>query len=105
MSRNKVGYEWDIESWRDNEILDHDFRDKLDWLGKPPSDTPLEDGATLKVVLVRYVYNDWHGVIDQAWAYVESGVLPETFDDGVKVPKKLHAEYKRWIKKWNGGDA
>jgi hypothetical protein len=103
--RNKVLYEWDIESWRDGEILDHDFQDKLDRLGKPPSDTPLRDGVTLKVVLVRYQYNDWDGVVDTSWAYVESGVLPEAFDDGVKVPKRFRAEHTRWIKKWSGGEA
>jgi len=104
MSRNRVTYEWDIEEWRGKEILEHDFREKLSEYSSSAFD-PREDGLTLKLVLVRYEYNDSDGVIDQAWAYVESGVLPEAFDDGAKVPKKLHAEYKRWIKKWNGGEA
>lgn len=96
--RNKVDYEWDIEEWLGDEILENNFREKLDEYTSCAFDVSLVDGDALKLVLVRYEYSDDDGLVDQQWAYVESGVLPETFDDGAKVPKRFHVEYNRWLK-------
>lgn len=99
MSRNKIHYEWAIEFIdRDGDIEDSNFQDKLKKL-KPPRKVPDADGYTEDLVLIRDVWNEWHGSVDRQYAYVKNGILPEKFDYGAKVPKRFHAEYKRWIKK------
>jgi len=99
MSRNKISYEWDNESVdRYGDIQDHDHGDTLRYL-TPPQKVPDANGYTRELVLVRDVWNDWDGVVDRSWAYVEDGILPTEFTYGAKVPKRFHVEYNRWIKK------
>ncbi|MFZ9064186.1 MAG: hypothetical protein ACO22U_11180 [bacterium] len=99
MSRNKISYEWDNEFVdRHGDIEDHHHGDTLEYL-EPPQTIPDANGYTRELVLVRDVWNDWDGVVDRQWAYVEDGVLPTEFTYGAKVPKRFHVEYNRWIKK------
>jgi len=102
--RNGVSYEWDIETLEGEDVVDHHHSDKLDFLNLPRA-VPNEHGGHEVLVLVRDVGNWEDGLISRTWAYVQSGTLPETFDDGTKVPKRFHAEHKRWVKKLNGGEA
>jgi len=86
----KTTYEWGIEVVNgDGDIEECWFADKLGDLGKPT------EGERL--VLVRHVGDD-------LWAYPEDGKMPETFDAGgdefpteVRVPKRFHEEYARWL--------
>lgn len=96
--RNHVSYEWDIETLEGEDVVDHHHSDKLDFLELPRA-TPDKNGQHEVLVLVREVSNDDEGLLYRSWAYVESEKLPDTFDNGAKVPKRLHAEYERWLKK------
>lgn len=74
-----MAYEWDIETWIDDDIIDHDFRDRLqDFDG----DTLIEalGGGSKKLVLVR---TDIDG--ERSWAYVENGILPAMLSDAYDV--------------------
>jgi len=105
-----VGYEWCLEV----STIDDDG----DVLEKEPMhfDEPClpenlgevyfeEDGTqkmTDELCLVRDVYyTESGGIEDRTWAYVETKdengkwVLPEHFDDGVKVPKRFHNELRK----------
>lgn len=89
-----VTYEWDIESYDGDEIVDHNFGDNLKDIG-----LPVLQGDQL--VLVR---NDDDG---RYWAYVEANMLPAFFSipqaDGkyyettIKVPKKFHRELAKEV--------
>jgi len=105
MSRNRVTYEWDNEVIDCNgDIFDHYHEDKLDYC-YPPLTTPDLGNNTMSLVLVRDEWDQWGELVDRDWAYVEDGKLPEEFSYGVKVPKRFHAEYKRWLKKVEKKDA
>jgi hypothetical protein len=94
----RVSYEWDYESVDEyGDILDHDFRDECPGL-------PTE--SNVELVLVRNVFTGLSGddfnmsadLEHRSWAYVVNGQLPEEFDDGERVPKKLHADFAKAIK-------
>jgi hypothetical protein len=100
-----VQYEWDIETWSvgedgENEVLDHDHRDKLSEFGIEELiraiNQDVEPGDTYtRLVLVR---DDDNG---RSWAYVtDDGNLPEQFCDAydrpvAKVPQRFIAEFNR----------
>lgn len=91
-----VFYEWDIEKVDENEdIVDHDFQDKLAGFGALPT----INGGQYRLVLVRNIGDEDEGVTDREWAYTVwsngSWVLPDRFDGGAKVPKRFHAELLR----------
>lgn len=92
-----IRYEWDIETWEDDEILDHDHRDKLhDFGGEELTRAVAEDGYRL--VLVRDVANKWGDHTHRSWAYVTDGKLPDDFLDAydrpvAKVPQRFHKEF------------
>lgn len=83
-----VWYEWDIEEYEGEDIVDHNHADKFSELPK------LKENE--KLVLVRNTEDS------RLWAYVENNKLPEYFArpeaDGnyyatdVKVPKRFHKE-------------
>ena len=84
-------YEWDIETWADGEVVDHDHRDRLrDFGGEELTRAVAEDGYRL--VLVRDAESG------RSWAYVTNGELPAHFLDAydrpvAKVPAKFAAEF------------
>lgn len=86
-----VTYEWDIETWADDEVIDHDHRDRVhDFGGEELTRAVAEDGYRL--VLVR---NDDKG---RSWAYVANGELPTHFLDAyekpvAKVPARFVTEF------------
>jgi len=89
----RIEYEWGFESVDEyGDIIDHDFRDDFPGLPTEPN---------IKLVLVRNELRGWSDDFDmscdldhRAWAYVEDGKLPETFDDGYPIPKKFHRHFK-----------
>ena len=93
-----IRYEWDIETWRDDEVVDHDHRDRLhDFGGEELTLAVAEDGYRL--VLVRDRMDDG-GVACRSWAYVTDGKLPEQFLDAydnpvAKVPTRFIEEFNR----------
>jgi len=113
MSR-RVFYEWDIEAIQIKdlpashgdpigEICDHDFRDPADGgLNAYPAGTfatidgPHErPGVQLHLVLVR------DAELSREWAYTTRNAaggleLPDTFDEGSKVPLRFKTELARW---------
>lgn len=103
---DKVFYEWDTETIDENgDIHDHNFFDGnlFDWFVWIDGEgcqavADLEDNEVL--VLVYNTGNPHDGITDRAWAYVDldTGLLPEKFDNGRKVPKRFHAELARWVK-------
>lgn len=94
-------YEWDIELWNGDEIIDHDHRDRLTEFGSEElilainSDVLNAAGDYTKLVLVRDSDRD-----GRAWAYVTDGKLPDQFLDAydrpvVNVPKRYREEFAR----------
>lgn len=94
-------YEWDIELWNDEEIVDHDHRDRLTEFGMEEliqainSDVVSAEGDYTRLVLVRDSDKD-----GRAWAYVEDGKMPEQFLDAYQrpvcpVPKRFIEEFNR----------
>lgn len=95
-------YEWDVESVDEHgDIQDHDHCDTLKGYGV--TFKPSEVSKSQQLVLVRDVCDQFGSVEDRTWGYVdiESMTLPEYTKDalgceGFKIPKKFHAELKRW---------
>lgn len=91
--RNKVTYEWTLETIEEGEIVDCDFADTLtsEWINVPDSD----------LGLVRSEGNEDDGITDRVWAYVKDGKLPECFSNSMgtpittKVPQQFHNELKK----------
>lgn len=96
--RNKVEYEWANEAVDSYGDCDPYHAENLSYCNAP-TNKPNADGETLDLVLVRDEHNDWHGLVNRQWAYVEDGVLPDKFDGGAKVPKRFHTEFDRWFGK------
>lgn len=87
-----VSYEWDIETWDGEEILDHNHRDRLhDFGGEELTLAVAEDG--FRLVLVR---DDDNG---RSWAYVTNGELPEQFLDAYERP--VATVPRRYIEEFN----
>jgi hypothetical protein len=74
-------YEWDIETWVDDEIDDHDFRDRLREFDRDNLIEALRGGSK-KLVLVR---TDIDG--ERSWAYVDDGILPTMLSDAYDVAR------------------
>lgn len=98
---NWCSYEWDIEMWNDDEIIDHDHRDKLSEFGMENlihainADQLNANGDYTRLVLVR------DSEACRAWAYLtDDGKMPEYFLDAYerpvcKVPKRFIEEFNR----------
>ena len=98
MKGTRTTYEWDIETWEDDDVTDHHHAEHMDAehnLLAMAGGVIHSKGVTQRLVLVRDVWSDWDGCIDRQWAYVERGVLPYQFTDGLdredaKVPQRFH---------------
>lgn len=99
-----VFYEWDAEEYFPNtsdtveagEIHDHNLYNKID----TPLDLVLSGTGNpltqYRLVLTRYMETDADGVLEQHWAYVKDGRLPDVLLDPFgKRPKKVPAKYKK----------
>lgn len=92
-----IRYEWDIETWRDDEIVDHDHRDRLhDFGGEELTRAVAEDGYRLVLVRDRFANDD---LVCRSWAYVTDGKLPDQFLDAYDNP--VATVPKRFIKEFN----
>lgn len=97
-----VFYEWDVETRLEypdglHDIHEHNHAERvadlLDCLHAPKPDPEGEGTLTTELVLVRDEYDEYgEDLIDRSWAYVEDGELPETFENGARVPLKYHRE-------------
>src|SRR5262245_25055590 len=95
-------YEWDIETWNGDEIVDHNYRSRLSEFGAEElvlainSDVLNAAGDYTKLVLVRDSDRD-----GRAWAYLtDEGELPEKFLDAYNtpisdIPKRFVEEFNR----------
>lgn len=89
-------YEWDIETWADDEVVDHDHRDRVhEFDGEKLTRAVAEDGYRL--VLIRDVHKN-NDLVCRSWAYVSDGELPDHFLDAddrpiAKVPPRYAAEF------------
>lgn len=93
--RNKIIYEWTLETIQDGEIIDSEFSDVLCF---NKADLP---GNDLGIVLNEG--NEDNGLNNRLWAYVKDGKLPEYFTNamgentGYKVPQKFHIELQKYF--------
>ena len=95
-------YEWDIETWNGEEIVDHNHWDRLADFGMEEliqainNDFLNEARDYTKLVLVRDSERD-----GRSWAYVtDDGKMPEQFLDAYdrpvcNVPKRFIEEFNR----------
>lgn len=95
-----VEYEWCLETRTkiesEDEIIDH-HHDSLPILLKMMAAAELEEGHFYKLCLVRDKLDKFTSVDERAWAYVDGGVLPDSFEDAferqtTKVPNQYHEE-------------
>jgi len=90
---NEVAYEWDWEVWDSyGDVEEHNFSEKIE---RKPEDI---EAGLLHLVLVRNEGCDAEGVLDRAWAYVDDGVLPDEFDNGITVPKYIRKQFDKFMK-------
>jgi hypothetical protein len=83
MAKDKLTYEWAIETLDSNgDIYDVDHSETF------PTDIP----ENADVALTRIIGNDQDGIKHRQYAYLADGKLPETFENGVRVPKRFHVE-------------
>lgn len=84
-----VRYEWVVEEMDGEDIVDTfqftTYKEALAFKAK--------QGASFVIGLVRDVIDAYGDLDDRAWAYVENGVLPSTFDNGKPVPAKYRTEF------------
>jgi hypothetical protein len=106
-------YEWDIETMDiavevdgEHDILDHNHSENLRRFRVRDLRRALDPlDPSMRLVLVRDVWDDRDGLVDRSWAYVEDGRLPERFtycpEEGRPVPKTFVRELRRtieWLK-------
>jgi len=92
----RTAYEWDLEQMDEHgDIIDHSFQDKC------PTE-PLPEDNSVALVLVKSEAEGYpddeasYHMDHRTWAYVTvDGRLPETFDDGSKVPVRFHKEFNK----------
>ncbi len=93
-----VTYEWDCETvtavesadFEEGEVIEHYHAPKFKEVLKESKTAPPE-GCKFALVLVR------DDDIGRSWAYLDNGVLPESFEDAygrfaAKVPRRFHEE-------------
>ena len=86
MAKDKLTYEWVIESLDSNGDIDD-----VDHSETFPSDIP----ENADVALTRIIGNNRDGIKHRQYAYLADGKLPKTFENGVQVPKRFHVEVAR----------
>ena len=86
MPKDKLTYEWVIETLDSNgDIIDVDHSETF------PTNIP----ENADVALTRIIGNVRDGIKHRQYAYLADGKLPETFENGVQVPKRFHVEVAR----------
>ena len=104
----RVNYEWCIEITQlddDGDVLEREpfHYDEVQLPEYNPGEVYFEEDGTQKMTdelcLIRDVWDTEFGDLeDRSWAYVETKdkddkwILPEHFDNGVKVPNRFHNE-------------
>lgn len=88
-----VRYEWLVE-----EVDEHgDIIDTYTWdTASAMFDAMRESiaaGLCYHFGIVRDTVRDDGELIDRQWAYAENGKLPDEFDGGAKVPKRMVTEF------------
>tara|TARA_R110000824_G_scaffold131802_1_gene294059 strand:- start:331 stop:675 length:345 start_codon:yes stop_codon:yes gene_type:complete len=94
--RDKIFYEWDEEEIDENgNIYNHNHFEPGTMYQRYVRAHNAADLANNEELVL--VYNT---MTDRAWAYVDldTGKLPEKFDNGRKVPNRFHLELARWVK-------
>jgi hypothetical protein len=94
-----IVYEWRVEECTADEHEDADdlwFCDTYaDAVEYQQSETP--DGYKRCICLNRRRYDECEDIVEEDWAYVEDGKLPETFGHtSVKVPKRFRSEVEKF---------
>lgn len=96
---NQVSWEWTIEvvDIESGDIVDSDPSGKLSDHLQQLADGP-EPGFRHDLVLVCDIGNEWDGLVERGYAYVEDGKLPESAVDAYdryvrKVPKRYRDEF------------
>jgi hypothetical protein len=86
-------YEWQLEEVDEcGDIIDQDFSDTITW------DCIDKDH---RLCLVRRSGDDKRGCIEDLYAYVYDGELPNYFEESeIKVPKKYQLELNNWLKRF-----
>lgn len=109
MIKYKTKYEWVIEPLNENDdIIDPNYRENLD--DYQPSDIKLDEvkkhmpeTVRLEFALVVRIYKQEEDfepdLLEQEYAYVENGNLPDRFEYGYPVPKYKRRELERFKKK------
>ena len=93
--RKENTYEWTLEVINsDGDIEQSLFEPTLQDIGRY-SDFGGRMGRELMVALVKSTGNEYDGIVDRTWAYIEDGSLNERFQDGTKVPKKFMREFEK----------
>ena len=94
--KSRVYYEWVVEIM---EPLLVDIDDVLffDELKEAISVMGDYDSKLTNLALIRDYGNDYDGVKDRGYAYVEGSKLPQYFSCGSKVPKRYHNMIKECL--------
>jgi hypothetical protein len=83
---DRISYQWDVETVDEHgDIQDHEHGELANLLALFGSDI-LTGTASQRLVLIRNKWNDIDGVTDRQFAYIKSGVLPDEFEGGAKIP-------------------
>ncbi len=79
----RTTYEWIAETMDGEDAVDVRGADTLADLAPEPHE---------HVGLCKSIGDEDEGVIHRTWAYLQSGKLPETFEDGSAIPKRFRKE-------------
>tara|TARA_R110000803_G_scaffold39351_2_gene84945 strand:- start:1624 stop:1905 length:282 start_codon:yes stop_codon:yes gene_type:complete len=91
--KSTATYEWTSELHDEiGDIQDNDFSDKRATL------RDFSDEGRCEVALLRRYGNEDEGELSRAYAYVTDDRLPDTFDEGQKIPERYRNELKRFTK-------
>ena len=91
-----ICYEWIVEELEDggsdSDIIDTNGYPTLAE-ARSHADSIITRGGVACIGLVRDVGNEWDGLTDRQWAYLNAdGALPDEFDDGVSIPRRFFKE-------------
>lgn len=91
----KVSYDWTVEEIdQHGDIIDSQFFETFDSAFREFNASNMHGETDHKDIgLVRYLGDEYEGVVEREYAYIKDGVLPEVMDGGSKVPQKFHKEY------------
>ena len=95
--RNRTTYEWRV-----NQVDEHGDINNInffDTYAEAANFMCLEDYQEIE--LTKIIGNNDDGIVDRAYAAVDFDLweLPETFDDGSKIPAAKRTEVRKWHKK------